>query len=125
MTYDELPQWLYKSLTVKRYDLASYGDELKTRWKDFLKTNPTEEEMIFPYTHMEGNFPSCLHDGMNKFEPDVATPFPYCLRENMKIQAIREYAFDHPEVVIMSGDISKLECELEKEGVQFACKHQH
>jgi hypothetical protein len=111
-TTDEIiPEWLYKSLTFKKFDLRSYADDLLNKWN-----NLNEDQKQTPYIYIK-DFPSCLH-GVNA-SPEIVTPFPFCLKPNMKIRALNKYKELHPEIMFSDDEILALEAVLKEKGLPF------
>ncbi|MBM3633252.1 MAG: hypothetical protein FJX03_06075 [Alphaproteobacteria bacterium] len=107
---DSLPEWLYRSMSFKRFSLADYVRTLKNNWASLSeddKKNPGMMRIL--------DMPSCLH-GIN-LEPEISTPFPHCLNSQIKSVALQKYKNSHPEVSISEDEIKKAEQDLKKAGL--------
>lgn len=109
-TEEDLPEWLFKSLTFKRFDLTTYVRTLKTNWSKFKNTSLDSQDIARIL-----DLPSCLH-GVGRF-PEISTPFPYCLNTRMKEAAVTKYIKSHPEIVVSEEEIRNAEKELKTAGL--------
>lgn len=107
---EPLPDWLYNSITFKKFNLISYTRKLKERWETLSPENkkiPGIERIL--------DIPSCLH-GVG-YLPEISTPFPHCLNQQHRYAAIERYKHSHPEIIPSEGEIKKAEQELKTAGV--------
>lgn len=105
------PEWLFKSVTCKKFNLRGYAYNLSEKWQ-----NLTEEQKKSPFVYIN-DFPSCLCS-IDK-TPEMITPFPLCIRPEMKNSILEKYKNLHPEINFSSEEISKLEAEFKEKGLPF------
>lgn len=92
-TTNDAPEWLLKSLTFKKIDLCGYVEELLKRSK-----NPRKEQKDSRYL---GNVPT-----IHVATPEIITPFPLCLRDEVKGILRRNYIRAHPETDFSEHEIA-------------------
>lgn len=105
------PEWLFKSVTCKKFDLRGHAYTLSTKWG-----NLTEEQKKSPFASIN-DFPSCLCS--IDTTPTMITPFPFCLKPEMKNAILAKYRENHPELNVSRDEILKLEAELKEKGLPF------
>ncbi|MGV8948449.1 MAG: hypothetical protein ACOH2E_03675 [Candidatus Paracaedibacter sp.] len=106
-TANVAPEWLFKSLTFKKFDLRGYAYNLSRKWDGL-----TEEQRKSPFTY---DIPSCLH--AISIEPEITTPFSLCFKSEMKHFAIEKYTSIHPEIKVTEEEIQKAEADLISKGI--------
>jgi hypothetical protein len=101
------PDWLFNSLTFKKFDLRGYASKLLTKWN-----NLSEDQKLSPLSH---DIPSCLHS--IDVTPEISTPFPLCFKQEMRHPALEKYTLTHPEINVTEKEVSELEQELIGKGI--------
>lgn len=109
---DSLPDWLYHSITFKRFSLADYVLVLKCKWERL-----SEGDKKLPGMMRRLDMPTSLHE--IALEPEISTPFPYCLNSKVQAVALQRYKNSHPQFSISEDEINKAEQELIDAGIPY------